>query len=101
MKGFPKNLNSKEDYYYIKEHFEEFQWKPKWAALLSNRQNWFATKTLEAGDEGCTDDTHRVETHKDMLDNTEITVQYELKDDTSSDFFRFHFTEEEVNEALK
>ena len=100
MKGFPKKLNSKEDYYYIKEHFEESQWKPKWEALLSNRKNWFAAKTLKEGAKGRTDSSHYVETYKND-DDTEVTVQYELRDDISSDFFRYHFTEEEVQEALK
>ena len=100
MKGFPKKLNSKDDYYYIKEHFEESQWKPKWEALLSNRKNWFATKTLKEGAKGRTDSTHYVETYKND-DDTEVNVQYELRDDISSDFFRYHFTEEEVQKALK
>lgn len=101
MKGFPKKLNSKDDYYYIKEHFEESQWKPKWEALLSNRKNWFAAKTLKEGAKGRTDSSHYVETYKNDEDSTEVNVQYELRDDISSDFFRYHFTEEEVQEALK
>ena len=100
MKGFPKKLNSKEDYYYIKEYFEESQWRPKWEALLSSRQNWYASKTLKEGAKGRTDSSHYVETYKND-DDTETTVQYELKDDMASDFFRFHFTEEEVTDALK
>lgn len=100
MKGFPKKLNSKEDYYYIKEHFEESQWRPKWEALLSWRTNWYASKVLSADAKGRTDSKHYIETYINE-DETETRVQYELRDDMSSDFFRFHFTEEEVTDALK
>ena len=100
MRGFPKVLNSKEDYYYIKEHFEESLWRPKWEALLSSRQNWYAVKELSEDAKGRTDSKHYIETYKNE-DETETRVQYELRDDLSCDFFRFHFTEAEVNEALK
>ena len=100
MRGFPKKLNSKEDYYYIKEHFEESLWKPKWEALLSSRQNWYAVKELSETAKGRTDSKHYIETYTNE-DETETRVQYELKDDMASDFFRFHFTEEEVTDALK
>lgn len=30
MVGFPKHLNTKEDYMYIKENFPTEQWKPYW-----------------------------------------------------------------------
>ena len=66
---------------------------------MSNRKNWFAAKILKEGAKGHTDSSHYVETYKN--DDTETTVQYELRDDMSSDFFRLHFTEEEVREALK
>ena len=64
MQGFPKKLNSKADYLYIKEHFPKAEWQPIWEKLLETRKNWFATGTLE-GTEGIEDATHRIEKCKD------------------------------------
>ena len=98
MKGFPKKLNSKADYLFIKEHFPEDEWKPIWEKLLKNRKNWFATDIIE-GTEGIEDATHRIEKCKDN-DGKDILIQMELKDDMASDFYRLHFSEVEVREAI-
>ena len=98
MKGFPKKLNSKADYLFIKEHFPEDEWKPIWEKLLKNRKNWFATGIID-GTEGIEDATHRIEKCKDN-DGKDILIQMELKDDMASDFYRLHFSEDEVRKAI-
>lgn len=98
MKGFPKKLNSKADYLYIKEHFPKAKWKPLWEKLLETRKNWFATGTLKST-EGIEDATHRIEKCKDT-EGKDILIQMELRDDMSSDFYRLHFSEAEVKAAI-
>lgn len=99
MKGFPKHLNSKQDYEYIKANFPKTEWQPCWKALLSESKQWFYTGTLNAAADGITDETHKIITSKDN-DNDDIYMQYELKTDTSSDMIRLGFTEDEINSAL-
>lgn len=99
MKGFPKHLNSKQDYVFVKTNFPAEQWKPCWQALLDQSKNWFYTSTLAAAADGVTDDTHKVVTATDM-DNKIIYMQYELRTDPSSDMLKLGFTEQEINDAL-
>ncbi len=106
MRDLPKHLNTKFDYYYIKDCglFSREQWAPAWEALLKNRQTWQDLGALADGDEGTTDDTHRVEsfTERDNETDEEKTVlhQFELRDNPAHPFFRLGFTEDEVLEAL-
>ena len=62
MRGFPKHLNSRADYEYIRQNFPIEKWKPEWDALLDNLQEWYCTGELNSVDAGATDDTHRVVT---------------------------------------
>lgn len=104
MKGFPKHLNSKEDYYYIKENFPAKKWRPKWQALLDERYRWRDTGELASPEEWVVDDTHRVETRveRDTESGEDVTKYYqqELQQNATADFWQFNFTEEEVLAAL-
>ena len=99
MKGFPKRLNSKFDYYYIKEHFPKEQWIPCWKALLNNTKNWFFTKELQKKEEGISDENHKVIESTDEKNVTHY-LQYELKDDKSCDMHRLGFTESEIKAVI-
>ena len=110
MRSFPSHLNSKEDYYFIKDAvneegtkmFTEDQWKPAWENLLEERFVWIDTKELADKSEGTEDDTHRVVEISSMdPDNPIKYSQQELIEDPSSDFAKYRFTEEEVLSALK
>ncbi len=104
MKGFPKHLNSKEDYEYIKDNFPAEEWRPYWQSLLDERYRWMDDHTIAGPEEGITDDTHRVSSYTttDQETGEEITVyvQQEYKQNPGSDFWRLGFTVEEVEEAL-
>ena len=104
MKGFPKHLNSKYDYYYIKENFPAKKWKPKWQLLLDERYRWLDTGTLEKEEDGIVDDTHRVSsyttTDTETGEEKTVYVQQEYTKNPGADFWRMHFTEEEVLKAL-
>ena len=99
MRGFPKHLNSKADYEYIKANFPAEQWKPCWQELLDNKYQWFSTGNVAKGD-GVTDITHKVEVSKD-LDGTDVYTQYEYKENPMCDMNRLGFTEDEVKAALQ
>lgn len=104
MKGFPKHLNSKYDYCYIKENFPTKKWKPKWQQLLDERYRWIATGTLESESDGIVDDTHRVSSYTTTDTETGeekiVYEQQEYMENPAADFWRMHFTEEEVLKAL-
>lgn len=105
MKGFPKHLNSKFDYYYIKENFPAKKWKPKWQQLLDERYRWTDTGTLEKEEDGIVDETHRVSsyttTNQETGEEVTVWVQQEYKANPVADFWTMNFTEEEVLKALQ
>lgn len=105
MVGYPKHLNSKEDYLYVKANFPSSDWKKDWQNMYDARKTWMTTGEIPDGKSGIEDDTHKVfvETTQDMESGKEKKVKYqqELKDDPASDFFSFGFTEDEVLAALK
>ena len=106
MKGFPKYLNTKSDYIYIKENFPKEEWFPVWVGLLKNHQEWFATGALENKSAGVEDATHRIRediTPAMMSADGKEKVSYtqeELRDNPAHPFFALGFTQEEVEEAL-
>lgn len=102
MQGYPKHLNTKADYLYVKEHFSKEMWEKDWQALLDSRKNWFFVKDLADKASGIEDDTHKIVENKSMGDGEEkITyAQYEFKEDENATIYRLGFTVEEVEAAL-
>lgn len=100
MKGFPKYLNTKYDYEYVKEYFLEDQWKPAWQALLDTRMNWLNTAMLDLSDPGITDETHRVVEIRDNNDVVTQKYQQEYILDPNCKLLRLGFTVEEIQNAL-
>lgn len=100
MRGFPKRLNTKFDYLYIRENFSADKWAPAWRALLSENKNWFFTGKVKNESDGLSDSNHRVEAGKSVDGETEY-YQYEYMVDPSSDMVKMGFTEDEINDALK
>lgn len=105
MRNFPKHLNSKADYEYIRGRFPRAKWLPYWKALL-NHQEWFVTGALENKASGIEDATHRIRediTPAMMSADGKEKVSYtqeELRDNPAHPFFALGFTQEEVEEAL-
>lgn len=99
MKGFPKKLNSKADYEYIRKNFPEEQWRPAWEALIKESKAWFFTAALAEKSAGIEDETHYIVESKDLDGETKY-LQYELMEDKSSDMVRLGFTVEEIEKAL-
>lgn len=102
MKGFPKHLNTREDYEYVKENFPKDQWLPCFEALLENTENWFFEKNLASKAEGVEDATHKiVETTNSTEEGAEPTyAQYVLKTDENAKIFRIGYTVAEVQAII-
>lgn len=101
MKGYPNILNSKEDYYYVKENFPKELWGKDWQALLDSKDDWFFDHYLAKGEIGITDDTHKVEIEMGMMGEENKSVQYVLKENPTCKLYRLGFTVEEVEKAIR
>lgn len=100
MKGFPKHLNTREDYEYIKANFPEEKWKPEYQLLLDSEYAWFFVQTLDSEDAGVTDATHKVVTEEKMDGEGVIYQQYEYRVNPTCKLLRLGFTHDEVAAAI-
>ena len=100
MVGYPKHLNTKKDFLYVKEHFPKEMWIGDFKALLSDMRNWFFEKELSSKEEGIEDDTHKVVEMEDMDKNITYS-QYVYQVNPQCRLFKLGFTEEEVQELIK
>lgn len=104
MKGFPKHLNSRADYEYIRANFPREKWLQYWKDLLKDRYASYNVGELKSKADGIEDATHRIVecTEKDMETQKDVTkyYQFETRENPASDFMRLHFTEEEVKKAI-
>lgn len=89
MKGIPKTLNSKFDYMYLKDNFEETVWKPAFNELLTHTQEWFNQGEITGT--GVNDDTQKTFTDKEGK-----TYQFVLQDTQNSKLAAIGWTEDEV-----
>ena len=94
MVGKTRYLNTKHDYNYAKDHYDN--WREYWQELYDSRMIW---ANVELVGEGIEDDTHRLIQSRDMEDN-EIIIQQELQVDPNAKLSRIGFTEGEVAAAL-
>lgn len=98
MIGYPKHLNSKFDYLYVKDHFPKEKWQPDFQTLLDDRMQWLSVSKLVARADGLNDETHEVRMVEGINDNPEEYYQYEYKEDENCKLFRLGFTVKEVEE---
>lgn len=98
MDGYPKHLNSKADYLYLRENFPKEQWLPCFQALLDERLQWFNSGKIN--DEGVTDATHKVVEQIDQQDNSVTKYQYVLREHESCKMNQLGFTVEEIQKIL-
>lgn len=92
MRGFPKFLNSKQDYLNCLTNFQE-ETKKELQMLLDSRFSWFDVAIIE--DEGLTDNTHRV-----IADDEGVKTQQILREDPNARIFMLDFAVEEVEELI-
>lgn len=99
MQGYPKTLNTKEDYLFVKDNFSKSEWQQDFQNLLDTRYDWFYESELKEGEEGIEDDTHKVITNSQ--EGEEVTrAQYVLKENPTCKMLQLGFTEKEINEIL-
>lgn len=98
MKGFPKNLNTREDYEYVRANFTAEEWKPEWQALLDTMSDYFFVKTLEEGEEAPEGDGYKVQ--ESEQDGVTTRSLYQLQENPACKLLRLGFTKAEVKEAL-
>lgn len=106
MVGFPKVLNSKEDYYYIKDNFDKSLWLPAWKCLINESKDWFFDKYLASEDEATNDDIHKhflTQSNNDgnTVDASMKYTQMVYRTNETAKIFRLGFTEEEVNKVIE
>ena len=101
MKGFPKTLNSKSDYMYIRENYPKEIWAPYFQALLDERYCWYPEKELESSNEGLTDNTHKVVENNNTENDVVSYTQYILKRNPMAKITRLGFTVKEVQKMLR
>ena len=99
MKGYPHWLNTKDDYYYVADHFPREQWAKDWQALLDDMMQWQYVSDLASREEGVEDATHRIE-ENERSDGSIGYEQWEYKKDDHARLYQLGFTEKEVRDKL-
>lgn len=104
MKGYPKHLNTREDYEYVRANFPKEKWLPSFEALLQDTENWFFESNLANKAAGIEDATHKiVESTTTPAEGEEAVTtyaQYVLKTDTNAKIFRIGYTVAEVEAII-
>lgn len=101
MKGFPKHLNTKADYEYIRRAFPESQWEPCWQALLDSAYDWFTVFELESKEIGEeVEGKARVLTETDDATGKERYFQSYMQMNPNCRLLKLGFTEDEVKKVL-
>lgn len=100
MKGFPKNLNTKADYMYVKANFHKSLWKPEFEKLLETTHMWIEDKELGENEVAQLGDNYKVvEIQKEGSEET-IRVQFKNIPNPNCKMKRLGFTEKEIKKFL-
>ena len=97
MQGFPKHLNSKFDFEYVRANFPKEKWQPLFEELLAGQKVWLCV--CEITGEGITDATHKIVESADT-DGTVKKYQYEYVTDANCQMLRLGYTEQEIIDIL-
>lgn len=101
MVGFPKHLNTKEDYEYVRANFPKAEWEGHFQALLDNMNDWFFDRYLEDGETGVTDSTHKIiEEQSTTEGETAKRAQYIYRYNPTCTLASIGYTEAEVRAIL-
>lgn len=96
------HLNTKLDYYSIKDMYPAETWLPYWKRLNENRSMWYDVGLVE---QGTTDETHKwvEEESKDMTTNEtkKVIRQYEYRKNPLHPFYSMGFRQEEIDASIK
>lgn len=100
MRGFPKSLNSKEDYQYVRENFSDDEWRPVWQALLDTANDWFFVKELVDDETAPEGENFKVVESEKTGTEEKIRSVYELRENPTCKLLQLGFTKAEVEAAL-
>lgn len=98
MRGYPKSLNTKNDYLYVIENFPKEKWIGDIQGLLDSAYDWFFEKDINEADSGIEDDTHKVVISEN--DGKETKSQYVKKLNPLCKMIRLGFTEDEIRRII-
>ena len=88
MRGLPKNLNTKEDYLYMKDNYNRAYWEQSFQNLLDTRYDWFMIDKEDYKE----DETHKI-VHVDQEDTD---TYFEYKENPNALIYQLGFTVKEV-----
>lgn len=94
MRGYPKHLNTRTDYEFVRTHFPKAMWKDDFAALLATEKEWYNLGEVEGT--GVEDDTHKVV----VDEKVEKKYQYEYRMNPNAKIYRLGYTAEEIKDIL-
>lgn len=109
MVGFPKNLNTKYDFEYVREHLDELggetakaRLKAEYEALIEGSTCWYTGDELASESEGITDDTHKIISSTEGSGDNAVTkyTQMVLKTNKEAKIFRLGYTVAEVENLI-
>jgi len=99
--GYPKHLNTKEDYLFVMANFPRGRWEKDFQLLLQDAVTWLNTGQLENAELGVTDGKRMVvSTGGEDGMGKEQHYQYEYKDDPNCKLVKLGFTKAEVEKFL-
>ena len=88
MRGLPKNLNTKEDYIYLKDNYSKEHWLQAFQNLLDTRYSWFAIDEKDYIED---------DKHKKVYNEQEDTYEYFVyKLNKNAKLYQLGFTVKEV-----
>lgn len=99
MIGYPSTLNDRADYEYVRENFPKSEWKQDFQDLLDTVYEWFNIGKLKDGEEGVTDETHKVVDGGTEEGESE-RYQFEYKENPNARIFQLGYTVDEVKAIL-
>ena len=99
MIGYPKHLNTKQDYEYVIANFPKEKWLPDLKALL-NVKDWYYVGSSDTKDSFISDDSHKIVENRAADTDNETYSQYELKVNPNAEIFRIGYTLEKVQTII-
>lgn len=99
MYGYPKKLNTREDYLYAIQNFPKNLWEKDVQALLDTMYDWFFVKHLDKKEDGIESDSLKIVENVDNETKEKTYDQYQLKE--TGNLERIGFKKEELEYILK
>lgn len=100
MKGFPKNLNTRADYEYVRSNFTKEEYYSVFKDLLDTEYDWFYLRDLLPNEEFVADKTHRVLTNREDMSQDKTSAVYEYRINPSCKMYALGYTRNEVLSIL-